>query len=120
MEHFSAVETLFFAALDKSPEERAAFLDDACGQDAEMRRRVERLLDAHARVGTFLQTPALGERPLERPGSTIGPYRLREQIGEGGMGLVFVAEQTQPVRRQVALKLIKPGMDSREVIARFE
>src|SRR5204863_1257845 len=56
----------------------------------------------------------------ERPGTLIGPYKLREQIGEGGMGLVFVAEQQQPVRRKVALKLIKPGMDSRQVIARFE
>src|SRR5207248_4411968 len=67
------------------------------------------------------QVPTVDAPPLvERPGTVIGPYRLMEQIGEGGMGLVFVAEQEEPVRRKVALKVIKPGMDSRQVIARFE
>src|SRR5262249_41497611 len=103
--------------------DRAAFLDAAC-RDPEVRGHVERLLVAHPRVGGFLNVgPNITEDygpPAERPGTVVGPYKLMEQIGEGGMGLVFVAEQHQPVRRKVALKIIKPGMDSREVIARFE
>jgi WD40 repeat protein/serine/threonine protein kinase len=128
MDNLSAVESIFFAALDKvAAHDRAAYLDEACGTDAELRRRVERLLSAHPRVGRFLQAAATGlaataDEPAvaERPGYVIGPYKLMEQIGEGGMGLVFVAEQQEPVRRKVALKIIKPGMDTREVIARFE
>jgi serine/threonine protein kinase len=122
------VESIFFAALEKSSgRERAEFLDAACGGDAELRRHVERLLAAHPRAARFLNTPAPGllvtaDEPSirEKPGTVIGPYRLMEQIGEGGMGLVFVAEQQQPVRRTVALKLLKPGTGSRDVIARFE
>src|SRR5262245_39590450 len=128
MNNLSAVESIFFGALEKrSAEERAAYLDEACAGDVEMRGCVERMLVAQPKVGSFLQapapdvTPTVDEPPLtERPGTVIGPYRLMEQIGEGGMGLVFVAEQQQPVRRKVALKVIKPGMDSRQVIARFE
>jgi serine/threonine protein kinase/WD40 repeat protein len=124
----TAVESILFAALEKpSDTERAAFLDEVCGQNVELRRHVERLLAAHPRAAGFLSAPAPGliatvdEAPiLERPGTLIGKYRLMELIGEGGMGLVFVAEQQQPVRRKVALKLIKPGMGSRDVIARFE
>jgi serine/threonine protein kinase/WD40 repeat protein len=124
----TAVESILFAALEKASEaERTAFLDAACAHDPELRRHVERLLYAHPRAADFLNEPALArtaaadESPAqERPGAVIGPYRLMEQIGEGGMGLVFVAEQEQPVRRKVALKLIKPGMGSREVTARFE
>jgi WD40 repeat protein/serine/threonine protein kinase len=124
----SSVESIFFAVLEKpSPEERSAYLDAACGGDAELRRQVERLLRAQPRVGAFLEPPAplppltTEERTtLEGPGTVIGPYKLMEQIGEGGMGLVFVAEQQQPVKRRVALKVIKPGMDSRQVVARFE
>jgi serine/threonine protein kinase/Flp pilus assembly protein TadD len=107
--------------------ERAAFLERACAGDPDLRVEVERLLSVHLRDGSFLERPAADldetvDRPAiaERPGTFIGPYRLMEQIGEGGFGLVFVAEQTKPVRRKVALKLIKPGMDTREVIARFE
>src|SRR5262249_38673828 len=80
----------------------------------------------HGQVGSFLQSPAAAliataDEPItERPGTVIGAYKLMEQIGEGGMGLVFVAEQQHPVRRKVALKVMKPGMDTREVIARFE
>jgi serine/threonine protein kinase/thioredoxin-like negative regulator of GroEL len=129
MDNLSVVESIFFTALDKAnPESRAAYLEEACGTDQELRQRVERLLSAHPQVGSFLAAPpsplaatAAAEQALtERPGTMIGPYKLMEQIGEGGMGLVFVAEQQQPVRRKVALKVIKPGMDSRSVIARFE
>jgi serine/threonine protein kinase len=128
MDNLSAVESIFLAALEKAlPEERAVYLDRACGVDEALRQRVERLLSAHPKVGAFLQPPSLGQvlttdelAVPERPGTAIGPYKLMEQIGEGGMGLVFVAEQQQPVRRKVALKVIKPGMDTRDVIARFE
>jgi eukaryotic-like serine/threonine-protein kinase len=117
-------ESIFAEALDKrSPDELAAFLDGACGSDAALRARVENLLKSHEHAGSFLRKPLVAtvdEPVVERPGTVIGPYKLMEQIGEGGMGLVFVAEQQQPVRRRVALKIIKPGMDSRQVIARFE
>jgi serine/threonine protein kinase/WD40 repeat protein len=123
----SAVESILFAALARASDpDRAAFLDKACGQDAELRRHVERLLAAHPQAAGFLTAstprPVAADGPpiQERPGTVIGPYRLMEQIGEGGMGLVFVAEQQQPVRRKVALKIIKPGLGSRDVIARFE
>ena len=121
----SAVESIFAAAQErKLPEERASYLDAAC-PDAEVRRHVERLLAVQPRLGDFLNPPAGdstdGYSPIEeRPGTVVGPYKLMEQIGEGGMGLVFVAEQQRPLRRKVALKIIKPGMDSRDVIARFE
>jgi serine/threonine protein kinase/Flp pilus assembly protein TadD len=120
-------ESLFWSALAlESPTERAHYLDQACGSDPLLRVQVEELLAAYPKVERFLESPAVPEgvtvdEPLtERPGTLIGPYKLMEQIGEGGMGLVFVAEQQQPVRRKVALKVIKPGMDSRQVIARFE
>jgi WD40 repeat protein/serine/threonine protein kinase len=122
------VESIFFSALDKaSEEERAAYVADACAGNDALRRRVERLLIAQPRVGHFLadDSPAfvatIAERPVtEAPGTVIGPYKLLEQIGEGGFGVVFMAEQTHPVKRKVALKVIKPGMDTRQVIARFE
>jgi eukaryotic-like serine/threonine-protein kinase len=117
-------ESIFTEALDKrSPDELVAFLDGACGSDAALRARVENLLRSHEHAGSFLRKPlaATVDQPArEQPGMVIGPYKLMEQIGEGGMGLVFVAEQQQPVRRRVALMIIKPGMDSRQVIARFE
>ncbi len=104
--------------------ERDAYLDGACAGDAELRRRVEQLLLARSKAAGFLESPALvataDEALGERPGTLVGPYKLMEQIGEGGMGLVFVAEQQQPVRRRVALKVIKPGMDTKQVVARFE
>ncbi len=119
---------IFNEALDlDSPEDRAAYFDQACKGDAALRARVEELLAVHARASDFLEWPAsltgLGHEvvgPAEAVGTLIGPYRLMEQIGEGGMGIVYVAEQREPVRRKVALKVIKPGMDSRQVIARFE
>jgi WD40 repeat protein/serine/threonine protein kinase len=120
------IEAIFFVAQHKGAADRAAYLDEVCGDDLALRQRVEQFLRVQAEIGSFLEAsvPHLGptiEEPVrERPGTVIGPYRLMEQIGEGGMGLVFVAEQQDPVRRKVALKVIKPGMDSREVIARFE
>jgi serine/threonine protein kinase/Flp pilus assembly protein TadD len=118
---------LFLAALKKpDATERSAFLAAACDGDSKLRQGVERLLREHEQLGSYLESPAVPEggtvdEPLsERPGTLIGPYKLLEQIGEGGMGLVFAAEQQQPVCRKVALKVIKPGMDSRQVIARFE
>src|SRR5262249_21352457 len=124
----SPLEAIFFAALQKgSPEERAAYLDESCASDPDLRRRVEKMLAAQAEAGRLPEQPAAGpvvtvaEPPVrEGPGTVIGPYKLMEQIGEGGMGLVFVAEQQHPVRRKVALKVIKPGMDTRQVVARFE
>jgi serine/threonine protein kinase/Flp pilus assembly protein TadD len=117
---------IFTAALHKSPEERAAFLDQVCQGDSQLRQQVEALLDEHAKLGSYLESPAVAavatidDRHTERPGTVIGPYKLLEQIGEGGMGTVWMAQQSEPVKRLVAIKLIKPGMDSRQVIARFE
>ena len=124
----TSIESIFFAALEKPlGQQRAAFLNQACGNDAELRQRVERMLAAHPRAANFLNAPALdldatADEPAitETAGTVIGPYKLMEQIGQGGMGLVFVAEQQHPVRRKVALKIIKPGMDTRDIIARFE
>src|SRR4051794_15568152 len=121
------VKSIFGRALEiPSPAERAAYLDEACGTDAGLRAEIDGLLAHLGRAGAFMGRPLVEEatedfEPIaERPGTVIGPYKLMEQIGEGGMGLVFVAEQQQPVRRKVALKIIKPGMGSRDVIARFE
>jgi WD40 repeat protein/serine/threonine protein kinase len=107
--------------------ERAAYLDETCGGDTELRLRVERLLRAHPKLGSFLESDltelgASEDEPLahEGLGTLIGPYKLLQPIGEGGMGTVFMVEQTRPVRRTVALKLIKAGVDSRLVSARFE
>jgi serine/threonine protein kinase len=121
-------EEIFLAALEKSsPAERAAYLDQACGDDAGLRRWVEGLLRSHEQGGSFLDSPLFEPQPTidevsqaEGIGSRVGPYKLLEPIGEGGMGVVYKAEQTQPVRRKVALKVIKPGMDTKQVIARFE
>jgi WD40 repeat protein/serine/threonine protein kinase len=139
---------LFIAALQKDdPVRRAAFLSSACGSDADLRRRVERLLRLHAEAGSFMEQPAVapgetvdppGEPPRvpepidmestrderlllgEEVGTSIGPYKLMQKLGEGGMGVVWVAEQTEPVKRRVALKVIKPGMDSARILHRFE
>jgi WD40 repeat protein/serine/threonine protein kinase len=114
--------SIFEAAIEKgSPEERAAYLDQVCGSNKGLRKEVEALLAAHDRLANVRLVATVDEpRPSEAPGTVIGPYKLLQQIGEGGMGTVFMAEQTQPVHRKVALKVIKPGMDSRQVIARFE
>ncbi|MFV2067393.1 MAG: protein kinase [Pirellulales bacterium] len=108
------------------PEEQAAFLEQACGSDVARRQRLKELLEAQKRLGSFLESPAPGVAPTielavtEQPGTVIGPYKLIEEIGEGGMGSVFMALQKEPVRRKVALKVIKPGMDSKQVVSRFE
>jgi serine/threonine protein kinase len=106
---------------------RSAYLAEVCAADQGLRRHVEGLLEMHRQLGSFLEAPAAcpvatvdAPALVERPGAVIGPYKLLERLGEGGMGLVYVAEQQQPLRRKVALKVIKPGMDSRQVIARFE
>jgi WD40 repeat protein/serine/threonine protein kinase len=115
------------------PPTRAAFLNRACGNDTALRARMEVLLQAHDRANQFFGDDPLdlfkrveprpdlaGKAPDERPGAMIGRYKLLEKIGEGGCGVVYMAEQDEPIRRRVALKIIKPGMDSRQVIARFE
>src|SRR5215472_1913870 len=118
---------VFTEALRLPRAERAAYLDGACGNDAKLRRQVEALLEANASVGAFLedlpQVSAQSRTAVsagEKPGDRIGHYKLLQQIGEGGCGVVFMAEQEEPVRRRVALKIIKPGMDSKSVVARFE
>jgi serine/threonine-protein kinase len=125
---FAKMQDIFLAAVEgHRPEDWGAYLDEACGADDELRHQVNLLLKAHREAGSVPGT-ALRERDqtgayqtlTEAAGTVIGPYKLMEQIGEGGMGLVFVAERQQPVRRRVALKVIKPGMDTRQVIARFE
>ena len=121
-------ESVFKAALAiDDPAGRAAYLDEACGDDAELRAAVEALLKAHQQAGNFLETPAIemeitsgGEPLAEGPGTVIGRYKLLERIGEGGFGVVYMAQQQEPIRRKVALKIIKLGMDTKQVIARFE
>ncbi len=112
------------AAQIASEEERAAYLDRVCGDDARLRQRVIGLLKVRAAADNLLEAPAAvatTDEPFqEKSGTVIGAYKLLEQIGEGGFGVVFLAEQTQPVRRKVALKVLKPGMDTRQVVARFE
>jgi serine/threonine protein kinase/tetratricopeptide (TPR) repeat protein len=120
---------------EQTAELREAYLDQHCGTDAELRRRIESLLRAYDEGQSFLESPPPELRAIaidgtdsptiersiaECPGTVIGPYKLLQQIGEGGMGVVFMAEQTEPIQRTVALKIIKPGMDTRQVIARFE
>jgi serine/threonine protein kinase/Flp pilus assembly protein TadD len=117
---------LFLAALERGPDQWPAFLDEACGGHAGVRARVEELLRAHQALGSIHAGRGGGPAATvdlalaERPGTVVGPYKLLEQIGEGGFGVVFLAEQTQPVRRKVALKVLKAGMDTRQVVARFE
>jgi tetratricopeptide (TPR) repeat protein/serine/threonine protein kinase len=116
---------IFTAALhQESPAERAAYLDAACGNDAALRERVESLLAEHEQLGSFMEVSApdatVDSPAIEPIGTQIGSYKLLQKIGEGGFGVVYMAEQVEPVRRRVALKVIKPGMDTRQVIGRFE
>lgn len=105
------------------PQQREAFLESACGSNQSLRQRIDSLLAAANSTDGLLSNidSTLDREPIfEQPGDSIGPYKLLESIGEGGFGVVFMAEQMEPVRRTVALKVIRPGMDSRQVIARFE
>ena len=133
-------QTIFLNALEKSsPEERSQFLDSVCAGDSRLRLRIETLLKRHSDLGSFLEHPLASMEAPDVPanlprdtatvlestctatlGTVIGPYTIRQKLGEGGFGVVYLAEQTHPVRRKVALKIIKPGMDTKECIARFE
>jgi serine/threonine protein kinase/Flp pilus assembly protein TadD len=129
----SAAESIFTAALDLSPSDRPAYLAQACDEDQRLRRRVEALISAHeapagflpeqpeARIaGASFPTSVVAASLTEQPGDMIGSYKLLQKVGEGGCGIVYMAEQKQPVRRRVALKVIKLGMDTKQVVARFE
>ena len=126
-------KTIFLTAADiPSKSDRNAYLNEVCGDDAALRQRVDALLAAHNDPASFLERPVVEADPNvveptvvpqtvpESAGTALGPYKLLQKLGEGGMGTVFMTEQTEPVRRKVALKIIKPGMDSQQVIARFE
>ena len=127
----SQTERIFFEAIELPPEEQAAFLKRACVGDAALHDELRRLLASHEQneadefiLGRALPATEIEPRDAadvaESTGDTIGRYKLLELIGEGGMGMVYMAEQTEGVRRRVALKIIKLGMDTRQVIARFE
>ncbi|MFO0973784.1 MAG: serine/threonine-protein kinase [Phycisphaerae bacterium] len=132
MDRSERIQEVLARAADAPPDQLGALLDRECGDDAAMRAEVESLLRSLSLAGRFLAAPTshdqvprvnelgLDERAVERPGSRIGPYKLLERIGAGGFGSVFMAEQEQPVRRKVALKIIKLGMDTGQVVARFE
>jgi serine/threonine protein kinase/tetratricopeptide (TPR) repeat protein len=126
-ERSSQAKAIFLEAIEEhTPEQWPAFVEQTAAGDAQLRAEVEKLLRTQAEMGSFHEAPraslpeTVSEWISERPGSSIGPYKLLEQIGEGGFGIVFLAEQQQPIRRQVALKVLKPGMDTSQVIARFE
>src|SRR6516165_11546010 len=120
-------KSIFLEAIEKqAPAQWPAFLDQACGGDTALRAEVEKLLRARSKLRSFHEAPRQApastvDQPVaETPGTRIGPYKLLQEIGEGGMGSVWMAEQHEPVRRLVALKVIKAGMDSAQVVARFE
>ena len=123
-------ELLFQLALTKPADERTAWLDRECLGDNALRARLEALVSAHEQPDTLLAPQAdtarptikldLADAPDEAVGQTLGRYKLLERVGEGGCGVVYVAEQTEPVRRRVALKVIKLGMDTKQVVAQFE
>jgi non-specific serine/threonine protein kinase/serine/threonine-protein kinase len=116
-------EEIFQEAVDLPPGRRAAHLTHRCGGDPELQQEVEDLLRHHDDAAGFLEEPALTPAAPavdDPPPDAIGPYRILQPLGEGGMGAVYLAQQEEPLRRQVALKIIKPGMDSREVVSRFE
>src|SRR5262249_31669701 len=115
-----------FAVEQHRPEEWGAYLDQACAGDDELRAQVEALLRSHKAAGSvpnqslYRTSQTVDPGPAEQPSMVIGPYKLIEEIGEGGMGTVWMAQQTEPIQRRVALKVVKEGMYSRQVLARFE
>ena len=120
-------EMVFYEAVERAPSEREAYLKKACGDNHELYARVNALLQVYDTDDSLHHVPLANSQitldsvpSLESPGSIIGRYRLLQQIGEGGMALVYMAEQEQPIRRKVALKIVKLGMDTKQVIARFE
>ncbi len=132
-----SVDSIFCSAIEiESTDERSEYLRGACADDPELDRQVQRLLDAHFRGGSILDSPPHGlgatidqsnidqsntDQPItEKTSTQIGPYKLLQKLGEGGMGVVYMADQKTPFQRRVALKIIKPGMDTQQVIARFE
>jgi len=131
-ERWAEIERIFGAASALPADERSLYLDEVCAGDASLRLEIESLLASRDAAGSFLESPAvsglsakdldsasvLGAGP-EAP-DPVGPYRLQRKLGEGGMGEVWIADQVAPIRRRVALKVIKRGLDSKEVIARFE
>jgi hypothetical protein len=123
--HAPEAKQIFLAAVEQcAPDQWRQFVDEATRGDEALRQQVDALLDAHRETnqlldGTGLLATVAQASLTERPGTQIGPYKLVQEIGEGGMGMVYMAAQKEPVRRKVALKIIKPGMDTREVIARF-
>lgn len=121
------IDSILSAAVElPNADERADYIRNACGGDGDLQHQVEELVAAYLSAGDFLESPAPSLSPTidlglaESAGTQVGRYKLLQQIGEGGFAVVFMAEQEQPVRRRVAVKIIKPGMDSRQVIARFE
>ena len=121
------IKSIFCSAIEKIPEERAAYLDHICADNSVLRLEIDDLLKLHNKAGDFLESPVIDPDEMlnalprtEEPGAMIGPYKLLEKIGEGGMAIVYMAEQQEPIRRKVALKIIKLGMDTKQVIARFE
>src|SRR5262245_11648565 len=116
------LEGLLNEALNLPLDQRGAFLLGACGNDHELRKKVETLLRAHGEAeGFLLERPTVADAAIaEGPGTRIGRYKILQQVGEGGMGMVYMAEQEEPVRRRVALKIIKLVMDTKQVVARFE
>jgi eukaryotic-like serine/threonine-protein kinase len=119
-EHWEQIKSLFLAALEVEAAQRTSFLEKRC-REGNIRTEVERLLMEHDRAETFLSTQLLQSLFASQPQAPyLGSYQMLELIGEGGMGQVWLAEQKHPVRRRVAIKLIKPGMATREVVSRFE
>jgi serine/threonine protein kinase len=122
--NFERIEAVFNQAVEFRPDERAAFLAGACDGDAELRAKVQAMLQAHEGAEGFLPPEPRKQAPAgpiaEQPGDRIGHYKLLQQIGEGGCRIVYMAEQERPLRRRVALKIIKLGMDTKAVVARFE
>ena len=127
-ENHQSAKSIFLAALDiESRTDRDSYVEAACNGSDELLTEVKNLLVHQGKARSFLEFPVkpnleatIDQSPNDYVGGQIGPYKIRERIGDGGMGVVYVAEQEQPLRRKVALKVIKPGMDSKAVLGRFD